>query len=75
MTDHTGAPEVAGRVPRLLPCPFCGSHDVEAASPTYSWFLIRCLGCGIEVDSFGEDPTGDDIMAAKWNRRAANKPR
>lgn len=68
-----------------LPCPFCGSHDVEVAeTDSYKWAAVRCLECGaigpevrvqdIRPAAEPEHSERDQQSAfAEWNRREASK--
>ena len=53
----------------LLPCPFCGSADVEMVT-RYELFVVECQDCG----AVGQDRANEHYAAAAWNRRAANAP-
>ena len=46
-----------------LPCPFCGSPDVDARTMPY----VRCMTCV----AFGPDATDDADGLTLWNIRAA----
>ena len=47
---------------RLLPCPFCGSSDLELYEDT-----VRCIDCS----ALGPEATDPDQATALWN--AANR--
>lgn len=58
---------------QLLPCPFCGSSDVEAHGfhRKKTWVVV-CLEC----HSFGPDNGPNDVITeaeavAMWNTRAS----
>lgn len=52
----------------LLPCPFCGSSNLDDQGPSYT--QIMCNDCGAhEYDQ----PSREEAIAA-WNRRAAPPP-
>ena len=53
----------------LLPCPFCGSADVEMVT-RYELFVVECQDCG----AVGQDRAKEHYAAAAWKRRAANAP-
>lgn len=65
----------------LLPCPFCGHHEVEVIeSSTFRWRQAKCLACDargpeIRVQTMGEgSPEEWEIVArekalAEWNTR------
>jgi Lar family restriction alleviation protein len=56
----------------LLPCPFCGSDDIEQiegdryAGQSGDWCAIRCGKCEAE----GPHVWGFPKAVAAWNRRA-----
>lgn len=52
-------------VSELLPCPFCGSKDIETGGPCYDAFM--CNECGISQ----YDQDGHAEAVAAWNRRAS----
>ena len=60
------------RLPTLLPCPWCGSGDLDIGkSKMFGGLMIECEGCQMVV----LPPTvsrGEAIAA--WNRRAAIVP-
>lgn len=50
----------------LLPCPFCGSSDIEYDNCDHGsgkWYY--CNGCGLQVKALYSDD-----LKAMWNRRA-----
>lgn len=51
----------------LLPCPFCGSADVEMVT-RYELFVVECQDCG----AVGQDRANEHYAAAAWNRRATD---
>lgn len=50
----------------LLPCPFCGSQDIDSEIISHRSHTIRCLNCNVVV--FGENLA--DVMP-RWNGRAS----
>lgn len=48
----------------LLPCPFCGSADINTEGPCYDAFM--CNGCGVSQ----YDQPGHAEAIAAWNTRA-----
>jgi Lar family restriction alleviation protein len=51
---------------KLLPCPFCGAHDI--AIFVYGALCCEhCYSCGAS----GPDAKDANIAIAKWNTRAA----
>lgn len=48
----------------LLPCPFCGSDDINTEGPCYTQFM--CNGCG--ASAYDKSSREEAIVA--WNRRA-----
>lgn len=53
-----------GRMSELLPCPFCGSRDIELVSGApETW--VRCRGCRASTDTRSVEQA---VYA--WNRRA-----
>jgi Lar family restriction alleviation protein len=64
MTNTTDTPA------ELLPCPFCGSDDVESYLGRGSAF-IRCDdGCGAEGPHCDSEPCAIE----RWNTRARSEP-
>lgn len=55
----------APALPSLLPCPFCGSADINTEGPCHTQFM--CNGCGA---SEYDQPSHAEAIAA-WNRRVA----
>jgi len=65
----------------LLPCPFCGSSNIEAGVESSSSYHVRCYGCGartkpMNLPSYWDcDKYGDveDHLIKKavkaWNKR------
>ena len=49
----------------LLPCPFCGSADINTEGPCYDAFM--CNGCGASQ----YDQPGHAEAIAAWNTRAS----
>lgn len=45
---------------KLLPCPFCGSHDIKAG-----YFQVWCGNCGVGTDTFGTQ----ELAIQFWNIR------
>ena len=70
-----------------LPCPFCGSHDVQVVEgSTFRWLLVQCnccAACGPDVrkqtagSGTNEDwqRNGERAAIAEWNRRAPPSPK
>lgn len=53
---------------KLLPCPFCGSEDVEhTVWGNDNWNRIICEECGVEQDYF----RSAEAALAWWNTRSA----
>jgi len=52
----------------LLPCPFCGSKNIECAGHTM--FFISCLTCEAGGGTYPDEPTA----IAHWNSRAQIHP-
>ncbi len=48
--------------PELLPCPFCGSKDLDYSDIDY----VECVCCG----TFGPDSSKEEKSIDLWNRRA-----
>lgn len=69
---------------KLLPCPFCGSSDLELANTHTAAYWVACLICGAEHQggrAYGSNTDSNRLtmrqhrMAkasalAAWNRRA-----
>ena len=61
----------------LLPCPFCGSENLELAHTWTPSYWIECLSCGAHVgdeESWTENTEQSHLESAKraieaWNRR------
>lgn len=53
----------------LLPCPFCGSSDLECLNDGYNC-TIACLDCHAEGPPMPTEP----VAAAAWNQRPAGGP-
>jgi hypothetical protein len=84
MTDPTSAPEVAGRVPRLMPCPFCGGTEIDhrpthlrprmdgKPSALISYELRHwCQTPGLVGGGVNFRGRDEASAVAAWNRRAA----
>lgn len=69
----------------VLPCPFCGSDDIELANTHTPSYWVECLECSAEVhgqyfeEAFNFDPDGGHLLSHEkakasalkaWNRRA-----
>lgn len=65
---------------KLIPCPFCGSHDVKL-NEIEIWVFGRCQDCGAEgpsaqtpariwVELQGASDEAKAQATAAWNRRA-----
>lgn len=67
-TDPVAAP----LLPKLLPCPFCGS-PAEIIMGHRDHFSVQCTGCRINPFTFARD-AGTGAIAA-WNTRAPLPPR
>ena len=61
LSDHA----VLSEVGELLPCPFCGSSDLESAKYIISYY-IQCNDCQAVSPKCG---TLEDLHLA-WNKRA-----
>lgn len=48
----------------LLPCPFCGSNDIDTEGPCYTEFM--CNDCGASI----YDQASHAEAIAAWNTRA-----
>jgi len=55
-----------GEAVSLLPCPFCGSTDINTEGPCYDQFM--CNGCGVSQ----YDHAGHAEALAAWNRRSTD---
>lgn len=67
---------------QLLPCPFCGAHDVAVIEgDTFRWRVARCNVCGaqapdVRVQTAGSgtqekwQATAHKAALAEWNKRA-----
>ena len=49
---------------KLLPCPFCGSTDLETV-PFYEECVVHCRGCQVDGPE-GDMPTCERL----WNERS-----
>lgn len=67
---------------KLLPCPFCGSEDLELNNTHTACYWVECSQCGAEVSGTAiysdSDKPEDHLEAAKsaisaWNRRQPQK--
>jgi Lar family restriction alleviation protein len=59
----------------LLPCPFCGSNDIERSNsgdPHRTAFWTCCNECGTSTGEGGV--YSQDQADARWNRRASQAP-
>jgi len=53
----------------LLPCPFCGSHDISLR--TRKTTIVECKGCGVLIIKSAHIPSIEQHAAIEaWNRRA-----
>ena len=50
-----------------LPCPFCGSREIEENSNT-----VVCIQCGAQGPDIGENPGGLCALEL-WNRRTLGR--
>jgi Lar family restriction alleviation protein len=64
-TDSTTKPE-------LLPCPFCGSADVDFddVAAGNDIFCVKCNGCRAKSVYLGDIPYRFEKLTEAWNRRA-----
>lgn len=61
----------------LLPCPFCGSENIEPIHYDGEWGYssskdyVTCCSCGATGGNIEDDNCGDNIERAieKWNHR------
>lgn len=51
---------------QLLPCPFCGSADLEKSNNGDNHWNVWCNGCATS----GPDAVGEDDAIVVWNRRS-----
>ena len=55
----------------VMPCPFCGSHDVAVKEgETYRWRLVVCNCCGAAGPDVRIQTAGSGTNE-EWERRAA----
>jgi Lar family restriction alleviation protein len=67
----------------VLPCPFCGSNDLELCNTHSASYWVECHGCGAEANgrAYGTDTRSEKLTLkqhrqakrsalAAWNRRA-----
>ena len=74
MTEGEFAPWVEGLIRaeehdrKLLPCPFCGSTDIEIRMDERDCCYIHCLICDAWVSTGIFEPSYDEIVEL-WNKR------
>lgn len=64
---------------KVLPCPFCGSTDIELCNTHAPSYWLECQGCGAQAHGEGFGDKGQNTKAAHvkaaksalaaWNKR------